>query len=118
MINWIHHLFNPHCEHCREEREESRVCPSCETLKSQLESVNHEKNKLLDRLLTPPVVETVVQPVREITAPVNIPWNVRRQMLEREDRERAKLIQNAPIPTETLERELNIASATREAENR
>jgi len=111
-------LLNPHCEHCREEREESRVCPSCETLKSQLEAVNHEKNRLLDRLLTPIVEATPAQPEREITKPINIPWNVRRQMLEREDRERAKLIQNAPIPTETLERELDIASATREAENR
>lgn len=115
---WLHRLFNPHCEHCREEREESRVCSSCETLKSQLESVNHEKNKLLDRLLEKPVLEATTQPEREITKPINIPWNVRRQMLEREDRERARLIQNAPIPTEALERELDIASTTREAESR
>lgn len=111
--NWIHRLFNPHCPECHSEM----ICNSCETLKMQLEIVNHEKQKLLDRLLTPPVVETVVQPVREVTAPVNIPWNVRRQMLEREDRERAKLMQAAPIPTEDLEKELNIVSANREKEH-
>ena len=111
MSNWVHRLFNPHCEHCLDER----VCKSCETLKEQLESVNHEKNKLLDKLLTPPVAEVVAGPVREVTTPVNVPWNVRRQMLEREDRERAKLMRNAPIPTEDLEKELNIVSTEREA---
>jgi len=120
MSTWFHKLLNPHCPDCKEERENSKVCASCETLKIQLESVNHEKNKLLDRLLTPPIVETVVQPVREITAPVNIPWNVRRQMLEREDREKAKLLQNAPVPisTEDLEKELDLASTRMEAKGK
>lgn len=116
MRNLIHELLNPHCEHCKSEREESRVCASCETLKEQLERTNHEKRQLLDRLLEKP--EKEAPPVlREISKPVNIPWNVRRQMLESEDRERAKLIAKAPISTEELEKELDVASEKRENEH-
>jgi hypothetical protein len=114
-------LFNPHCEHCHEEKEDSKVCKSCETLKEQLESVNHEKNKLLERILERPVVETPAQPERKVSVPkVNIPWNVRRQMLEHEDREQAKLLRDAPQPTSTeqLEKDLDVASNTRQAEGR
>jgi hypothetical protein len=121
MSNWIHRFFNPHCEHCIDEREDSKVCASCETLKQQLESVNHEKNRLLDRLLTPPTVETVAQPIREPTRPLNVPWSVRKQMLEREDREKAKLMRDAPKPnqvsTEDLEKELNVVEINREKFN-
>jgi hypothetical protein len=114
--NWIHRLFNPHCPSCHDEM----ICESCETLKMQLEIVNHEKQKLLDKLLAPPVMETVAQPVREITAPVNIPWAVRRQILEREDREKAKLIREAPVPitTEELEKELDVATSAREIKSK
>jgi len=120
MTNWFHRLFNPHCPHCLDEMKESKVCASCETLKEQLESITHEKNKLLDRLLAPPVVETVVQPVREVTKPVNVPWTVRRQMLEKEDREKARLMREAPVPisTEDLEKDLNLARDIREAEGK
>jgi len=113
MSNWIHRFFNPHCPHCKEEREDSKVCPSCETLKHQLEVVYYEKKQLLDRLLEKP--EKEASPVlREVSKPVNVPWNVRRQMLEAEDREKAKLMSAAPIPTEELEKELDVASEKRE----
>ena len=117
-MNWFHKFFNPHCEACHDEKESSQVCKSCETLKEQLEIVTQEKNRLLDRLLERPAVETSAPPV-EITKPHNIPWVVRRQMLEREDRERAKLMREAPkpIPTEDLEKELNIVAEEREGTN-
>jgi len=117
--NWIHRLFNPHCEHCQEEREDSKVCESCETLRRQLEISNFDKNKLLDRLLEKPGPESKPE-LREVTRPQSIPWAIRRQMLEREDREKAKLMAQAPqpIPTEELEKELDVAAATREAESK
>lgn len=94
---------------------EQHLCESCETLKHQLETSNYEKKLLMDRLLERPSVEVPSQPVT-ITKPMNVPWNVRRQMLETEDRERARLIREAPKPvsTEDLEKELDLASATRE----
>lgn len=118
MSNFIHRLINPHCEHCKEEREDSRICSSCETLRAQLELANYDKGRLLDRLLEKPGIE-VPSKLAEITRPQTVPWNVRRQMLEKEDREKARLMAKAPkpIPTEDLEKELEIAATEREAES-
>jgi hypothetical protein len=115
MSNWFHKFFNPHCPHCLDEVKESKVCLSCETLKQQLERANYENQRLLDKLVfTEPKVEVPQKPV-DISAPKNIPWNVRRQMLEIEDREKAKLIREAPKPisTEDLEKELDVAQEAR-----
>lgn len=100
MLKWIHHLLEPHCKDCREERElareESKVCLSCETLKSQLATANHEKQQLLNRVLeltTPPKTEvkpTIITP--EALKPRSVPWRVRQQMLEEEDRNLAKTL--------------------------
>jgi hypothetical protein len=92
------------------------VCESCETLKHQLEVANFEKKQLLDKLLGNPVIESSKEPI-PLTHPRSIPWNVKRQMLETEDREKARLIREAPTPisTEDLEKDLDIASAEREA---
>jgi hypothetical protein len=98
-------------------RKEARICESCETLKHQLEVVNYEKKQLLDRLLEKPaVVEQPKEPIA-ITKPSHLPWAIKRQMLEAEDRERARLLREAPKPqsTEELEKELDIATAEREA---
>ena len=121
MSNWIHRFFNPHCPHCKEEQEYARVCFSCETLRAQIEISRLENKRLLDRILVEPTPAAPSQPM-EPTRPINVPWNVRRQMLEAEDRERAKLMHSAPtptmygvsIPTYELEKELDIATAKRE----
>jgi hypothetical protein len=121
MLNFIHRLLNPHCEFCHDEREAAQICKSCETLKGQLENINFEKDKLLSRILERPNVEIPTQPERTITVPTgNIPWAVRRQMLEREDREKARLMRDAPvakISTEDLEKELDIVADEREKSN-
>ena len=80
-------------------------CNSCETLRGQLESVNFEKKILLDRLLNPTVPVAPEKIEYEPIKPKNIPWVVRRQMLEEEDREKARLMRQK---TEELERELKI----------
>ena len=115
MSNWFHKFFNPHCPHCKEELEYARVCLSCETLRAQLEISRLENKRLLDRILEKPEPEAPRAPV-EISVPKNIPWNVRKQMLEAEDRERARLLRQAPKPesVEDLEKELDIAATQRE----
>jgi hypothetical protein len=117
MTNWLHKFLNPHCSHCKEEHEDSKVCSSCETLRQQLAITNVNIERLMNRLLEKPIVEAPHE-FKEVSQPKNIPWNVRRQMLETEDRERAKLINAAPvaqhIPTEDLEKDLKIATAQRE----
>lgn len=115
MLKFLHHLFTPHCPDCRaeakeekeelkllraenrEEDEHNQVCESCQTLIRQLEIANAEKERLLDRLLAGPPKEERSEPV-EVTRPRAIPWNLRRQMLESEDRRKAQLMRNAPKP--------------------
>lgn len=118
MTNFFHKLLNPHCPHCHDEAIENKVCSSCEILKAQLERLTYENQKLLDRILEKPTPEPVREPP-QVTIPRNIPWNVRRQMLEAEDREKARLMREAPKPitTEDLEKELDIATAQREVEH-
>lgn len=118
MSNWFHRFLNPHCPHCLDEDKENKVCSSCEILKQQLELMTLQNNKLLDRLTAKPEPEPIREPP-QITPPRNIPWSVRRQMLEAEDREKARLMREAPKPvtTEELEKELDIATAQREVEH-
>ncbi len=103
-----------------ETKQVETVCQSCETLKQQLEFSNYEKTQLLNKLLKEPEAPPVTE-APQVTRPRMVPWNVRRQMLEREDREKAKLLRNAPKPdavadVAALEKELDIASAEREAQ--
>lgn len=100
MLNWIHHLLEPHCPVCVMENESKRICQSCETLKSQLEIVNFDKKILLERIieLTRPVVPTIEarEPIdRDEIRPRTIPWEVRKNMLEAEDRKKAQVIRAA-----------------------
>lgn len=100
---------------------EEKVCASCETLKQQLEISNYEKGEILKKLLKEP--EPVIDsPPIAVTRPRMIPWHVRKQLLETEDREKAKVLRNAPKPVETttdvaeLEKELDVATETREGQ--
>ena len=101
MRNIFHEFLNPHCEHCREEREESRICLSCETLKLELERLRRENDKLLEALLRKPTEESKPIDTSNLIPikPTNVPWAVRRQILEREDRAAAKLMQVAAKPS-------------------
>lgn len=112
MFKWIHHLLNPHCEHCQLEREDAAICKSCEVLMHELELMRNERDKLLDKLLINPSEKDKLINDKE---PVNtgnkfIPTIVRRQMLETEDRAKARALKNAPKPEtiEVLETELGI----------
>ena len=125
MSNWLHRLLNPHCKDCKQEREDERYCKSCETLQTQLAVCNREREHLLDLLHKDPVVAPEVKPP-EMTRPKVMPWGVRKQILESEDRAKARAMRGAakpdvttdkpgePIDVSDLEKELDIASANRE----
>lgn len=95
-----------------------KKCESCEILKVELQRVNIEKERLLNRLLEKPIDPPVNNPV-DITPPRQIPWAVRKQMLQAEDREKARLMREAVKPDDSkidvkdLERELNIVEQER-----
>jgi hypothetical protein len=86
FIAFFHHLFDPHCPDCKE----SLACASCETLRQQLEIANQEKKELLDRLIKPEP-QPIIEPNNEYR-PKHIPWSVRRQMIEGEDRKKASIL--------------------------
>jgi hypothetical protein len=116
MFHWLHHLLNPHCPICREAAEENKVCTSCETLKTQLAIANDEKRMLLNAVLVKPAPEAQPTIDYEKVKPKMMTWNVRKQMLEAEDRKTAQILADKRADEkinkdiEKLEKELNIES--------
>jgi len=103
-------------------------CENCDTLRVQVEQLRLDNKTLLDRLLDKPIEREpanpqVFTPIRT-SAARHIPWSARRQMLEAEDREAAKLLKNAPKPADAvsdedvaeLEREVGVATKERESQ--
>lgn len=110
----------------REVKHEEVICKSCETYREQLEIANYEKKQLLDRIMEKPITEPERTTAPELTAvrPKTIPWHVRQQMLEREDREKARALRSAASPDSQikdktdineLEKELGVAQQERES---
>ena len=108
MIKFFHKLFNPHCPDCMEAARESKVCDSCEYLKMEVARLHRDNENLLDRLLNKPtktetkIVEPTAQ-LRPINKGLTQSWNVRRQLLENEDRQTAKLREENKKSTSELE---------------
>ena len=69
------------------------VCRSCDTLRHQIDVANHEKRLLLDSILslTNPTKHDEEVKEYESIPPRNIPWHVKREMLEEADRTKAKI---------------------------
>jgi hypothetical protein len=85
-------------------------CNACEVLKESL-SIERQLNKtLLQKLLDkdkPEPVSTEKEDLRPIQ-PQFIPWRVRQQMLEAEDRKQAELMKTKKQEIEKLEEELGV----------
>lgn len=99
MFNFFHRLFNPHCEHCREKEELDAHCETCEVLKQELAFLRQERNILLDKLLNKDIVDQSADKEVDLEnfkslRPTHVPWAVRKQMLENEDRQQAKLMRD------------------------
>jgi len=123
LINWIREWKQMKRDFITESH-----CENCDTLRIQVEQLRLDNKMLLDRLLEKPAEREPASP--EVFTPIktsasrHTPWSVRRQMLETEDREKAKLLKNAPKPADAvsdedvkeLEREVGIAAAERESQ--
>lgn len=74
---------------------EEKICESCETLKMQLSIANQEKATLLNRLLEKPVElpKEDTSTLKPILPNRQLSWRVRQQMLEREDRAQARILE-------------------------
>lgn len=123
-MKWLHKLLNPHCEHCLDEEREARICMSCEQLQAENARLIRQNEILLARVMERPESTTERTNAPE-PAPVlkpRMPWAVKRQILEKEDRETAKKMKEAAKPdnaisTEELEKELEVVSSEREAQS-
>src|SRR5215471_13714978 len=89
-------------------------CESCEILRERLHSSEAERKDLLARLLDRgkpnPVVEKPVEKFEPIL-PQYVPWRVKQQMLEAEDRKKAELLRQKNAEIESLEKELGVKDA-------
>jgi hypothetical protein len=95
MFHWLHHLLNPHCPQCQMEAIDRKVCASCEVLSQQLAIANIEKKQMLETILSfsKPAENQSSPPVDyEKLKPRMMTWNVRKQMLEAEDRKAAQVL--------------------------
>jgi len=91
---------------------EPEPCQSCEVLREILASTLYEKNKLLELIAPAKETEVIPEELKEVK-PRWVPWEVRKQMLEKEDREKAKIMrqfESKPEDIEELEKELDIVS--------
>lgn len=112
MWGWLSELLE--IKHTfRERKLETKVCDSCEILKLQLSIMNQNNKELMNRILEKPEPES--KPDVESFVPINkheVPFRVRREILEREDRAKAKSLKLAAKPDssqiEELEKELGI----------
>lgn len=97
---------------------EPSLCETCEVLKIQLELERQEKKELLNLVIEQhkPTKEETKPPAELkpiMTRP--IPWKVRQQALEAEDRVKAKIIKENKLEgIEELEKELDLAGTERE----
>lgn len=97
ITKFFHELFNPHCSHCDELLRESKVCGTCEYIKTENARLHNEIAILLDKVVSRPakIVESnkEVENLRPINPGTIHSWNVKRQLLEGEDRHQAKLME-------------------------
>lgn len=86
MFNWLREL--------KEIWHTKAECQSCEILKLELSKERLEKQRLLDHLLTPklPEPERLVAPEPQPIGPRHIPWKVKQQQLEEDDRNKARQV--------------------------
>lgn len=85
-------------------------CETCEILREQLHKSDAERRDLLQRLLEPAKAEPPSVQSEEHVAitPPFTPWRVKQQMLEQEDRVKAKLMRDRTKEIAELEKEVGI----------
>lgn len=93
-------LNHEHELELQEYEQQSRVCQSCEALKIQLEV----QNQLIRELTKKPVasISDETSAAHQAILPKHKPWSVRRNELERADRQRAEELK-AQVTSENLD---------------
>jgi hypothetical protein len=101
MIQWIKIQIESWLSIRRERYDVSKKCDTCEVLKMEVARL-HE---LINKLTTKPEPDVRVRSERSepIKLPKNMPWSVRRNLLEQADRKKAQLMREAPRPLHSID---------------
>lgn len=125
LVKFFHELRHPHCEHCMLETQESKICDSCETLRVEVNRLRAENSRLLEAIIEKNLIKdeptTPANSQARIPTGTHVSWNMRRQMLEQQDRHTARLMKENTNPinkitTEELEKELDLVGKAREGD--
>ena len=89
---------------------EPTPCLVCEALRTSLDNSERERRELLQRVLAPSTPSEVSVEKEEFVPikPNFVPWRVRQQMLEAEDRKKIQLTREKEKEIDDLEKELDI----------
>lgn len=90
------------------------ICQTCEILRDQLDESNRERKELLHKLLEkdkPEPLPLATEEPKPIT-PNYVPWRVRQQALEAEDKRAAQLMRDRQREIQALEKELGVGDAS------
>lgn len=128
--DFFHRLLNPHCPECKIEDHDEYVCDSCEVLKEEINYLRLQNQKLLETITNKPKEEVrTTAPVPITPRVTRVPWAVKRQQMEQNDREKAEKMRQEsiankgaakpdnPVTVEELEKEMDMVSDEREAMN-
>lgn len=94
-MKWLHRLMNPHCPDCIAEYEDSKICASCDTLRTELAAVRRHNEQLMETLIEQFGPRQVTTSEAEVKIPLDsktLPWRARKQMLEQNDRKEAEIL--------------------------
>lgn len=117
LFDWIHHLLNPHCPECEADREDEwqkkHTCQNCESLLLIIEKQRTDYQNLVEKVMRAPE-QVDNRPEHEVQPqPITrfVPWHLRRQMMELEDKKKASELKKVEPAqpkqtTEELEQEL------------
>ena len=116
LLNWYKEYLEIKNERDAKKRE-LQYCESCEVLKLQLAIATEERRRLIDRIVEKPEPEELKQTEPIMLKPVmptRMSWDVRKQMLEREDRAAAQILKKNQELNKTVTSPLTVAAIEKE----
>ena len=99
LVRFFHEFWNPHCEHCLVDKNETKDNIAIAVLKSELDRVNRNNERLLEQLFDKAEHDrNPVQPIQPIHSENHIAlsraksWPARQRELEQASRDRARVL--------------------------
>lgn len=122
VAKFFHEIWNPHCINCETEREIDRIDPLVDVLRSELDRVSRNNERLLEQLFdkarsernSKVESEEEIKPFKREFNPIppnRVAWDTRRRELEAASRDKVKaladLAKEGIVTENDLDRELN-----------